>query len=76
MENLIQPTMILKIIISPCTEKAGWATIHGGHKESGTTEWLTYTHSISNSQKLVEWIYREVEGYSKPEKHCEPIQHN
>ena len=29
--------------------------------------------SISNSQKLIEWIYREVEGYSRPEKHC---QHN
>ena len=24
----------------------------------------------------MEWIYREVEGYSRPEKHCEPIQHN
>ena len=31
---------------------------------------------ISNFQKLTEWIYREVEGYSKPEKHCEKIQHN
>lgn len=26
---------------------------------------------ISNSQKLIGWIYREVEGYSRPEKHCE-----
>ena len=32
--------------------------------------------SISNSQKLMEWIYREVEGYSRPENHCEPIQDN
>ena len=31
--------------------------------------------SISNSQKLTEWIYREVEGYSRPEKHYEPVQH-
>ena len=27
------------------------------------------------TQNLVEWIYREVEGYSRPEKHDEPIQH-
>ena len=32
--------------------------------------------SVSNSQKLIEWIYKQVEGYSRPEKHCEPIQHN
>ena len=32
--------------------------------------------SISNSQKLLELIYRKVEGYSRPEKHHEPIQHN
>ena len=32
--------------------------------------------SISNFQKLIEWIYREVEGYSGPEKHYEPIQRN
>ena len=32
--------------------------------------------SISNSQKLAEWIYRKVEGYGRPEKHHEPIQHN
>ena len=32
--------------------------------------------SISNSQKLIEWIYREVEGNSRPEKHYESIQHN
>ena len=32
--------------------------------------------SISNSQKLIEWIKRKVEGYSRPEKHYEPIQHN
>ena len=25
--------------------------------------------SISNSPKLIKWIYREVEGYSRPEKH-------
>ena len=31
---------------------------------------------ISNSQKLIEWIYREIEGYNRPENHCEPIQHN
>ena len=32
--------------------------------------------SISNSQKLIEWIYRKVEEYRKPEKLCEPTQHN
>ena len=31
---------------------------------------------MSNSQKLIEWIYREVEGYSRPENHGEPMQHN
>ena len=30
--------------------------------------------SISNSQKLIEWLYREVEGDSRPEKHHELIQ--
>ena len=29
--------------------------------------------SISNSKKL---IGRKVEGYSRPEKHYEPVQHN
>ena len=29
-----------------------------------------------NSQKLIERVYRKVEGYSRPEKHHEPIQHN
>ena len=29
---------------------------------------------MSNSQKLIEWIYREVRRYSRPEKHYEPIQ--
>ena len=24
---------------------------------------------MSDSQKLIEWIHREVEGYSRPEKH-------
>ena len=24
----------------------------------------------------IEWINREVEGYSRPENHYEPIQHN
>ena len=32
--------------------------------------------SISNSQKLIERMYREVEEYSRPEKHYEPIEHN
>ena len=32
--------------------------------------------TISNSKKLKEWLYRKVEGCSRPEKHCEPIQHN
>ena len=32
--------------------------------------------SLSSSQKLIEWIDRKVEGYHKPEKHYEPIQHN
>ena len=31
--------------------------------------------SISNSQKLIEWIVRKVEGYSRPEKSYESIQH-
>ena len=31
---------------------------------------------MSNSQKLIEWIDRKVEGYSRPKKHCEPIQPN
>ena len=29
---------------------------------------------MSNSQKLVEWTDRKVEGYSRSEKHHEPIQ--
>lgn len=33
--------------------------------------------SRSKSQKLIELIYKEVEGqYSRPEECCEPIQHN
>ena len=28
---------------------------------------------MSNSQKLIEWLYWEVEGYSRPEKHYEPF---
>ena len=32
--------------------------------------------SISNSQRLIEWINREVESNSWPEKLYEPIQHN
>ena len=32
--------------------------------------------SISNSQKLIEWIDRKVEGYSRPQKHYDPIQHS
>ena len=32
--------------------------------------------SISNSQKLTEWIFGEVEGYSRSGKHYEPIQQN
>ena len=31
--------------------------------------------SVSDSQKLVEWIDWKVEGYSRPEKHYGPIQH-
>ena len=31
---------------------------------------------MSNSQKLIEWMYREVKDYSRPEKCYEPIQHN
>ena len=27
------------------------------------------------TQKLIEWTYRKVEGYSRPEKHHEPIYH-
>ena len=32
--------------------------------------------SISSSQKLIEWIDRKVKGYSRSEKHYEPIQQN
>ena len=32
--------------------------------------------SMSNSQKLIEWTDRKIEGYSRPENHYEPIQHN
>ena len=32
--------------------------------------------SISNSQKLIEWVDRKVERYGRSEKHYEPIQHN
>ena len=32
--------------------------------------------SISNSQKLIERIYRKVEGYSRPEKHHELVQYD
>ena len=32
--------------------------------------------SISKSQKVIEWIDSKVEGYSRPEKHYEPILHN
>ena len=32
--------------------------------------------STSNSQNLIEWIYRKAEGYSRPEKHHEATQHN
>ena len=31
---------------------------------------------MSNSQKLIEWIYREVEAYSRLEKHYGPVPHN
>ena len=31
---------------------------------------------MSNSQTIIEWIYKEVEGYKRPEKLCESIQHN
>ena len=27
----------------------------------------------SMKKKLIEWVYREVEGYSRPEEHYEPI---
>ena len=30
--------------------------------------------SIPNSQKLIEWIYSDIKGHSRPEKHCEPIK--
>ena len=32
--------------------------------------------SISSFQKLIEWMYRKVEEYSRPEKHYEPTQHS
>ena len=38
--------------------------------------WVLVGISISSSQKLIEWIDRKVEGYSRPEKHYEPTQHN
>ena len=30
---------------------------------------------ITNSQKLVQWIDKKLEGYSRPEKHYAPSQH-
>ena len=35
--------------------------------------WFSVGISISNSQTLLEWINRKVEGYSRCEKHSEPI---
>ena len=32
--------------------------------------------SKSISQKLIEWMYGEVDGYGRPRKHSEPIQDN
>ena len=29
---------------NPMDRGAWWATVHGGHKKSDTTEWLTHTH--------------------------------
>ena len=34
------------------------------------------TVSIRNCQKLIEGTDRKAEGYSRPEKHYEPFQHN
>ena len=31
---------------NPMDRGACWATVHGGHKESDTTESLTYTHTF------------------------------
>ena len=50
---------------NPMDRRAWWATVRGGRKESDTTERLSIQH-----------IYRKAEGYSRPEKHYEPIQHN
>ena len=29
-----------------------WATVHGGHKESATTEQLTHTHTHTHTLEL------------------------
>ena len=38
----------------------------------------TFSWSLNSklSKKLIEWVFREVEGYSRPEKHGESNQHN
>ena len=40
--------------------------------------WAQYNKivSISNSHQLTEFVDRKVEGYGRPEKHYESIQHN
>ena len=48
------------------------STIYYNYFEVGKLRFLVGV-SISNSQKLIKWIYRKVEGYSRPEKHCKPI---
>ena len=51
------------------------STIYYNYLKVGNLGFLVGV-SISNSQKLIACIYRKVEGYSRPEKHYEPIQHN
>ena len=74
----------------PWTEEPGRLQSMGSQRVRRGSDWTTTTTmyynyflsrlrfligvSISNSQKLIEWIYRKVEGYSRPEKHQEPIQ--
>ena len=38
--------------------------------------WFLIGILVSCSQKLIERIYRKVEGYSRPEKYREPTEHN
>ena len=42
------------------------------NREENEPEEIFEKITTMNFPKLIERIYREVEGYSRPEKHCEP----